>query len=37
VWRDALASRAPTGPLGRQLTDTLAEASFPGPFAPLGR
>jgi hypothetical protein len=31
------ASRAPTGRLRRQLTDTLVEASFPGPFAPLGR
>ena len=32
-----LLPRAPTGRLGRQLTDTLVEASFPGPFALLGR
>jgi|GEM_PF-3800928 hypothetical protein len=25
------------GPLGRQLTDTLVEASFTDPLAPLGR
>jgi hypothetical protein len=30
------ASRAPTGPLGSQLIDTMVEHSFPAPFAPLG-
>jgi hypothetical protein len=38
VWPDARgASRAPTGPLGRQLTDTTVDHPFPAPFAPLGR
>jgi hypothetical protein len=31
------ASRAPTGPLGRQLTDTLVERRSLPSFAPLGR
>jgi hypothetical protein len=31
------ASRGPTGPLDRHLTDATVEAPFPAPFAPLGR
>jgi hypothetical protein len=36
AYVDSAPSRAPTGLLGRQLTDALVEASFPGP-SPLGQ